>query len=90
MGMLKPCKFVYDCSGKLNSDKIIVMGDPMGLAMLLCLVDTDMIIHPTVNSKADLGKYCQNLNLRSVIIRVGGDKGVSKEKLLNLLELFNI
>ena len=90
MGMLKPCKFTYDASGPLTSDKIGVTGDPAGLAMLLCLVDPKIIVSPTISSKADLGKYCQNLNLRGVVLRVGGDNGVSKEKLLNLLPLFNI
>lgn len=87
---MKPFKFKYNFGNKLITDSVIVQGDPLGLSILLSLIDRKSVLSPSVSSADSIANYCKNLNLRSIVIKVGGDDGVSKEKLLSLMTLFEV
>lgn len=84
---LKPYKFKYKTGNSVNTDTVIIQGDQQALTLLLFLVDSDYLVYPSINSPKDLSKYASGTSINSVILRIGGSKGVSKEKLLKILPL---
>lgn len=84
---LKPYKFKYKTGNSVNTDTVIIQGDQQALTLLLFLVESDYLVYPNINSPKDLAKYASGTSINSVILRIGGSKGISKEKLLKILPL---
>lgn len=81
MATLKPVKLTYLLGSSLISDELKITGDKSSLIILLSLMDSKSVVYPN---------NFNGSSLNHVILKVGGKDGISKEKLLAILPLFDI
>ena len=81
MATLKPVKLTYLSGTSLTSDELKITGDTTSLIILLSLMDQKSVVYPN---------NFNGSSLNHVILQVGGKNGISKEKLLAILPLFDV
>lgn len=74
---------------KVEKDRLYLYGEPKSLAILMTLIDRELLIKPKITSNKGYLSYLKNPTLKNIEIDVGSDK-MPKDVILEVLKYVGI
>lgn len=80
--------YIITDNTKLENDKLYIYGDKNLIALILTLVDPDLVIEPKVKSRSSYLKILKNPP-KNITLKLGNEK-ISKEVLISALQFAGV
>lgn len=74
---------------KIENDRLYLYGEPKSLALLMTLIDKELLVKPKITSNKAYLAYLKNPTLKNIEIKIGTDK-TPKDAILSVLQFVGI
>lgn len=74
---------------KVENDRLYLYGEPKSLALLMTLIDKELLVKPKITSNKQYLAYLKKPSLKSIEIKIGTEK-IPKDAILSVLQFVGI